>query len=641
MDAIRVALAEQFMKGPGGYREQKNHSGKEKKWRYIRRFLCILLFFLCSVVLVRRGINVFLAKQAEGKLQTASSYEKIYQSFERVEMNQLHLRRKWENHRGINLSLEVGGNNLSTLMSCGSAAMSVMGAVNEITGQGGYGIGQYRQYMNEASDIEAIDSAGKEEMISEETAEEGTVAEPDQMVVQGEYIYALWLQGEDAGWIEPALVVYHAMNGTLEQVFQSKWKMSGSNSYEAEMMISGSYLYLAMNRDYYSEDCICYIYDITDPAKPKRTDQLTQDGEYFDMMISGRYFYFISQYQDFTAYDKRDVDRYIPMVREEKIPPEDIYMQRDLYGTGYVVISAYRITDSGKLEQADAKAVAGTAEVIQISKDCIYICSRVVPKNSDRTDRTGITILSYQGGKVTGRKHLIVAGSIDATRETEVNDAHLLLPMRIQNYRGSFVEIEDWILPGWESVPLKIQMQEEADSVERKNICLDETGKQVPANEVRSPKERIRELGFVGQLFAVDENHYIGVGHLGEEKNLKLVQFVVSDEDEAQLLASVAVREYYSPVTKDDRMIYLDRNRSFIGFCAMGSKGTFYYLYHFEQKTDTDVWEFQELYQENFGMKGRAFWIRGTVFPGEKNMMYMIRSSNLRIDGMARRFAVD
>lgn len=107
MDPI-IAFKEQLLMGQGRYQEQKNHTGKEKKSRYIRRFLCILVLFLCGIILVRRGINMFLAKQAEGKLQTASSYGKIYQSFERVERKQLHLRRKWENHRGINLSLEMG-----------------------------------------------------------------------------------------------------------------------------------------------------------------------------------------------------------------------------------------------------------------------------------------------------------------------------------------------------------------------------------------------------------------------------------------------------------------------------------------------------------------------------------------------------
>lgn len=640
MDPI-IAFKEQLLMGQGGYQEQKNHTGKEKKSRYIRRFLCILLLFLCGIILVRRGINIFLAKQAEGKLQTASSYEKIYQSFERVERKQLHLRRKWENHRGINLSLEMGGNNLSKLMSSGSAAMSIMGAVSEITGQGGYGIGQYHQYVEAASAIDGNDPAEEGQIVFQEASNEDLVAEPDQMVVQGEFIYTLWLQGENDGWVEPVLMVYHAMNGELEQVYQSTWRMSSSNSCEAEMMIYGHYLFLAMNKNDYGEDCICYVFDITDPAKPKRADVLTQYGEYYDMLISGEYYYFVSRYQDFTAYNKRDADHYIPMVSEKKIPPEDIYMQRDLYGTGYVVISAYRMTDSGKLKQTDAKAVAGTAEVIQISRNNIYICSQVVPKNSDRTDRTGITILSYQDGNITGRKHLIVAGSIDTTREVEVNEGDLQLPMCIHNYRGSFVEIEDWILPGWENVPLKIQMQEEADSIQRKEICLDETGNRISDIKVKSPKDKIRDLGFVGQLFAVDETYYLGVGHLGEEKNVKLLQFTVSEEEEPQLLQSVSMREYYSPATQDDRMIYFDRNRSLIGFCASGSIGTFYYLYHFGQKTDTAVWEFQELFHENFGLKGRASWIRGTVLPGEKNMMYMIRSSNVRMNGMARGFTVD
>ncbi|MDE6851154.1 MAG: beta-propeller domain-containing protein [Lachnospiraceae bacterium] len=635
-----LGLAKQMMQLSGGYREQKRPSGNGKWRRRIRRsVICILLLFFC-ILGVRRGINAYLAKQAEGKLQTASSYQSIYQSFERVEMNQLHLRKKWENHRGINLSIDMGGVNLSAVMcSSGSAASSavssVLGAVRDVTGVGGFGIGQYRQYMM------AVSGENDSSAISQLPA-----AEPDQFLVQGEYIYTLWLREESEGWIEPSLVIYHAAGGQMEQVYESAWKMSGS--YETEMMISGNYLYLAMNDApgdvYYDkmdisgtpESCLLYIYDITNPAKPQRKDTLAQYGSYYSMKLSGEYLYLLSKFQDFAAHNYKDVDAYIPMVGEEKISSKNIYMQRDLYGAGYVVMSAYHLSDSGEPELTDAKAVAGTGDCIQWSSDTIYICSQVVPKHSDRTDRTGVTVLSCQDGRITGKEHLIVEGSVDMTQETDLNDGRLHLPMEVHTYRGEFVEIEDWILPGWESAPMKIQMQEDAVHTEKQKICIDENGEGVQEVDAIFPKEKIRGTGFEGELFEVDEINYIGVGHTDEDKHLKLLWYTFSVDGEPELKTSVSLREYRSPAAIDGRMVYFDQEHSLLGFCAAGSEGTFYYLYCYRQSADTDAVEIQELFQENFGIQRQAYWIRGTMLHPEDNMLYLIRSSGTRINGLAK-----
>lgn len=686
----------QMVKLTGGYQEKNYRSGNEKRRRWIRRtVLCLLLVFF-GILGIRRGTNAYLARQAEGKLQTASSYKGIYQSFERVESKQLRLRRKWENHRGINLSIDMGvnlsgnrGNNGLTYMmsSASSAVSSVLGAVHDVTGVGGLGIGQYHQYMVEASAEDGSCLSGTEGGMDEDEsyqdiatggqqAGEGqsvmeksdsaageaknvdSVAGPDQWIVRGDYIYMLWMKGQSDEWIgpEPKLVIYHAVNGQMEQVYDADLDVSESS--EMEMMISGNYLYLAMNDDSYEEcyfeyydemmadgyveqKCLLYVYDIAKPAKPLEKKHFTQSGSYYSMKIEGGYLYLITRFQYFMAQSHRSADLYIPKMGEEKLSPEDIYMQRDLYGTGYVVISAYRPSDSGEIELTDAKAVAGTGECIQWSSDTIYICSQVVPKTFDHTDRTGVTVLSYQEGEINGEDHLIVDGSIVRTREMDVNEARLYLPMQVSTYRGSFMEIEGWILPGWESVPLKIQMQEDAARIEKQNISFDGVGQKVHETDVILPKERIRNTGFQGQLLEVDEMNYIGVGHTDGDKQLKLVWYCFSEEDEPELQTSASLREYYSPVASDGRMIYFDRDRSLIGFCAIGSKGTFYYLYHYGQNAGSGVMEMQELCQENFESQWRASWIRGVMLHPEENILYMVGSGNRYMKALAKTIAMD
>lgn len=656
----------QMLQLSGGYQEKNYRPKNEKLRRWIRRIiLCALILFFCILGL-RRGINAYLAKQAEGELQTASSYKNIYRSFERVEGNQLHLRRKWENHRGINMSLHMEGVNLSSLMSSSSAVSSVLGAVRDVTGVGGFGIGQYHQYMMAVSKESGSSASGTEGGMDENLSrkdmntgdqqtgkvqsgiEEGdlstgegndlhSVAGPDQWIVQGDYIYTIWMKEETEGWPEPRLVVYHAVDGQIEQIYESTWNMS--RVYEIEMMISGNYLYLVMDTYDRPKSCLLYVYDITNPEKLKWVDQMTQYGSYYSMKIAGEYLYLISKFQDFTAQSHKDTDSYIPKVGKEKILSEDIYMQRDLYGTGYVVISAYHLLDSGEAELTDAKAVAGTGECIQWSSDKIYICSQVVPKRSDHTDRTGVTVLSYRDGKIRGEDHLIVKGSIDMTQETEVNEACLHLPMQVNTYKGSFMKIEGWILPGWEGTSMKIQMQEEADHSEKQNIGIDGIGEKVHETDVVLSKQKIRNTGFKGQLFEVDEMNYIGVGHTDGDKHLKLLWYTFSVDDEPELQSSISLREYRSPVTLDGRMVYFDRKRSLIGFCATGSKGTFYYLYRYQQNTDSDVVDLQELCQENFGNQLQTGWIRGHMLHPEENILYMIRSSGMRIEGMAKPIA--
>nr|MDE6566518.1 beta-propeller domain-containing protein [Lachnospiraceae bacterium] len=306
----------QIVQLTGGYQEKNFRPKNEKRRRWIRRIILYALVLFFCILGFRRGINAYLAKQAEGKLQTATSYKNIYQSFERVERNQLQLRRKWENHRWINMSLHMEGVNLSSLMSSAGGAMySVLGAVTDVTGVGGSGIGQYHQYMLEVSEESGSSALGTEGGMDENLShqnmntgdqqtgkdsfgieggdlseEEGdnlhSVEGPDQWIVRGDYIYTIWMKDESEGWIEPEprLVIYHAVDGQMEQVYEKDM----GKTYKMEMMISGNYLYLVMNAgEYNPEHCMLYIYDITNPAKPQRKDVLVQYGSYYSMKIVG------------------------------------------------------------------------------------------------------------------------------------------------------------------------------------------------------------------------------------------------------------------------------------------------------------------------------------------------------------------
>lgn len=633
----------------------------EEDTKYGRKKYLLFRIGLCSLILligyggVRYGVNVYLARLAEGELQTASSYQKIYQSFARVEARQLHIQKKWENHRGMNGSQDEKNENLLFLMSGSSVASAALGEVMAVTGLGNSGIGQYRQYMTageSGSDVfetweKYQDGTGRSLLDGEGelTERQREVIEPDQFVVEGEFIYTLWQEGDlsyDSG--ETHLVVYHVADGRLDQIYVSPWVMSEGSG--AELMVSGHYLYITTNISEYEEgldelkqkSCAAYVYDITDPSHPKRAHMLTQSGEYTSMRIQGKYLYIFSKFQDFEAWDQKDVDDYIPKVDGKKILAEDIYIQRDLYGTGYVVISAYSLENPASPKLMMAKAVAGTAELVRIGEDQIYICSEVVPKNSDRTDRTGVTILSYENGEVNGTGHLIVTGSIDMMQPVRVNGTCLSMHMKVHSYRGSFVEIEGWMFPGWEGVPLKIQMGEESIKTEEQFVCVDGAGDKVHEMDDLTSEEMIQDTSFHGQLFAVDERNFIGVGHTGDDKNVKLLWYRFVTEDQPVIQAGISLKEYYSLVTEDVRMIYFDAERALIGFCTTGSRGVVYYLYRYQQEDGIEGVSFQKLCEENFGKdSNKNVWIRGTMMPTEEDTFYMIRSGGYEMSGLSLR----
>lgn len=634
------------------YREPAGDTGHGRMRCYLFRAGVGVAAFLFCYCAIRYGVNVYLAKQAEGKLQTASSYEMIYQSFARVEARQLHIQKKWENHRGRNGAQSVKNHNLSFLMSCSSAASAALGEVRTAAGLGSGSVGQYRQYVAEASgdrgsdtsaagdklqdSAEQYDLEGKENLTEE-------VAKPDQFVVEGEYIYTLWQEGElsyDGG--DSHLVIYHAVDGRLDQIYVSPWVMwDGSGT---ELMVSGDYLYITTNMEEYDDaldelqqkSCATYVYDITDPSHPKRVQVLTQAGEYDSMKMQGGYLYIFSKFQNFSARDPKEADAYIPTVNGKKIPAEDIYIQRDLYGTGYVVMSAYALGSPDGPTLMTAKAVVGTAEVVRVSDHKIYICSNVVPKNSDQIDRTGVTVLAYEHGDIKGTDHLVMRGSIDMTQPVRVNEACLSMHMRIHSYRGSFVEIEDWILPGWEGVPLKIQMGEQPAGTEERLVYVDGAGDRVHEVDVLPSEEMIWDTSFRGQLFAVDEENYIGVGHTGEDKNVKLLWYQFVTEDEPVVQASISLKEYYSLVTGDSRTVYFDPDKRLIGFSTTGSRGMVYYLYQYQQDADAEAVQFQKICEENFGKDiGNPAWIRGTVMPAEDDIFYMIRNGGYEMSGLS------
>lgn len=593
----------------GGYREPKENPGN-RRHVMLRVLLALYLAGVCYLVL-RNGVNYYLAWRAEGDLQVASSYESIFRSFERVEAKQGRIERKWDFYERSNSpgsGEKSGTGNLSLLM--GSGAASVQSDLSGLFGSDHVGIGNYHAPDNGSGT--ANDDSREENSILTGTEWE----EADQIIQQGEFFYVV-RPGDSNTWdlTRPSKInLLQYKDATVQSLSEITLKNPDYLS-DAKIFVKDDSLIVTGERE---GVCRTVVYNVKNKKQPELQTTFQQSGEYVSAKMRDGVFYIVSRYVDMSAAKKQDLESYIPQVNGELIKADDIYMQRDLYYTGFTVLSSYTQDESGAWIPADVKAVAGSGDTIYQADDYIYIFSQVVPKYFDRTNRMGVTQIYCNQGEMQGEGHEVIKGKIDYQIPVYDIEGTLHICVTVEQYSEEWHSVEGWFLPGHYTVPMKILMREAAEESKRRIYLLDKNMK-VHTDENIASREQIYQMGFSGCLREFKENILLGMGRMDQEKQLKLLLYRQTETGNLELLGQEPLREHLSAVLEDNQKLFVDVERKMVGFCTDGSRGSVYYLY----SCDTESGGLHKILEEAGDSMYRNDWSRG-FFQG--SYFYIVRS---------------
>lgn len=330
------------------------------------------------------------------------------------------------------------------------------------------------------------------------------------------------------------LYILHKNEIDIVNIEQDTMKATGSitledDAYNAEIYLQDQRLvavYTASRQEGegegYRDYTMAVTYDVSDPANPKKTGEISQSGIYYTTRIKNGYVYLFSSY--FAEYnvvrDKRS--GYIPVVEEEMIDSSDIYLPVLDTARKYMVISSFSLDKPD--EVTDNKAIFGATNLCYVSGENIYVCEDSYDVEKAHVSQTFIRKIAYQDGTLTA----IGQGSVNGT----LNDS-----FSIDEYKGNLrlvttVDPIDPVADGdgirpllWWSDYVSGTKEKASEEIDAEEPESGETG----SNDAESDKEETKApLKRSNWLYILDENlrELSHIAELAEEEMVYSARFM-------------------------------------------------------------------------------------------------------------------
>lgn len=162
------------------------------------------------------------------------------------------------------------------------------------------------------------------------------------------------------------------------------------------------------------------IYDVSNPASPKKLRTQTQSGTYSSSRVVGNYLYTFSEYSVSSALDKKKPETYIPMVNDEVIPEEKVRCVSDTPQKTYMVMTSLAV--NGSSNYTDTISTLGGADVYYVSNEFIYAAADA---SNTLGSFTKISKYRYKDGKFTYQTACQVRGTIRNSYYLHEQDGNL------------------------------------------------------------------------------------------------------------------------------------------------------------------------------------------------------------------------
>lgn len=482
------------------------------------------------------------------------------------------------------------------------------------------GLGDQEMLLEESAVSDTASSSAGTGAVSSSTdysqtnVREAGVDEGDVVKTDGKYLYILKsdssvkivdIQSSEMELV--STVTLDQLNESIEEIYLEDNQLilvtSGYNSsmeeQESDVYAVDRYTYAAVS-----------VYDISDREHPQQTGRMTQEGTYRQSRKNGNYFYLLTQYSPSIGESVDDSD-VIPLVNEEKVMVNNIYLPSDLNQPDYLVVSGTDLSDLQK--PVSTKAIVSGASDFYMSTDSLYICCQ-----------------NWEHGKSSTQilKFLCVDGEITASNMAEL-PGYLNDTFSLDEYDG-YLRVLTTEDGNGESNNLFV-LDEDMNTISTiRDIASGETIRSarfvgdmgyfvtfrqtdplfcVDLSEPESPEilSELKISGFSSYLHMYGENRLLGIGYeadedTGSQTGVKLSMFDISDPENVTEENKYVIKDaYYLPLDYNYKAITIDADKNLIGFVCDGE----YMVFRYDEEkgfenlltytmSDNNYWDGQE-----------------------------------------------
>lgn len=435
------------------------------------------------------------------------------------------------------------------------------------------------------------EESGASDDYSETNVQVEGVDEADTVKTDGKFIYILKSNyDESEKIIKTEIKTVDIRNGEPKQL--KSISIDGFKTYD--MYLSDGRITVIGTEDIEKDSVKAVIYDISDPASPKKIQECTQSGVYSESRLIGGKLYIISNfYIDTENIKKAQPETYVPALDCKNyngtVNPDSICFYNSCSNPEYTVLSAYDIKDGSLV--STRSVLGGTCTV--------YASTENIITSSYPTDgKIQITRFSATDGKIelaaSGELNgeLLNQFSVDEYKE----HFRFVLTDRNGEYMKNSLVILDKDLKKTGAIT-DIAEDEQVYSVRfMGDTVYFVTFRQVDplfsadVSDPTAPKitGSLKIPGFSNYLFPFGDGKLFGIGQNADEKTgrttgMKISMFDISDPANVTECAKTDLNAPYSEALSNHKATLADSKKNLIGFPAYGgSNNTVYYIFSFE-----------------------------------------------------------
>lgn len=352
----------------------------------------------------------------------------------------------------------------------------------------------------------------------------------------------------------------------------------------------------------YTEDCFYYFsegtqtqvltYDISDPEKPVKTGCVTQDGRYQTSRKIGNIIYLFTnkrismpQQTKEEVVTEENVSGWIPLVNDNAVDAEDIYVDNGGGGSNSLLISSVNVKNPDQV--VDNTMILSQYVDIYVSESAFYVYQI---KGSWNDAVTQIAKFGLADGKMDADGAVSVNGRITDTFAINEQSGKL----RVLTTSQDSVNGEDtnnlYLFDKNLSLTGKIEGLAQGEEIYAArylgNMAYFVTYRNtdplfaVDLSDDRNPKVlgELKISGFSEYLHFWGDDKLIGIGYetdekTGEHTGIKITMFDISDPADLKEVESLVLKDYnYSEALYNYKCVLADADENLLGF-ALQSYG--------------------------------------------------------------------
>lgn len=436
------------------------------------------------------------------------------------------------------------------------------------------------------------------------------VAEADQVITDGEYIYRLREKIDDDGAVGGGVIdIVKVDGGNMELA----GKYDCGENYPMEFFLAEDQLILLSYTARKGErDTGITFIDISDRSKPVKIQELIQSGRYKEARLQDGYLYTVSGNSPYLEYyeyaegddaEKDDEDGLIPCLNGKRIPASQIYIPDGCDEKSFTTITSVKLDDPK--EFTDSRSIMSSMENLHMTEENIYFTTnRWVDsvKKKGALTKTQLTKFSYHQGKFAGKATKQIKGSIRDTFAINEYQGNLRVISSI-SYNTGKDDNAVYVLDEELNEIGKIEHLAEDERVYSARFQGDigyfvtyrETDPlfSVDFSDPHNPKilGKLKIPGFSEYMHFYNDHLLFGIGleesKDGKREAVKLSMFDISDPKNVREIHKTLLRKIdYSKALYDYKVVMIDPEKNIIGFDGWGNytDDLQYYVYSYDEE---------------------------------------------------------